>query len=336
MGCLRIKHREEGGMPVRRTLLLAALAAPSLGAPRLAMAQGARTITLIQPFAPGGNSDLMARAVAELMARDLGQNVVVENRPGGGTSIAATAVAQARPDGTTLLLGSASLAINPALQPHLTPRDPQRELMPIGTTYRSSYVLVVHAGVPAADLPAFLALARQKPGELNIGSAGVGSTNHLALELLRSLANVDLVHVPYRGATPALVDVRSGRVQGYFGGPSEVMPLVQEGVARALGVTAAERMAQVPGVPAIAETVPGYEVNFWQGLFAPAGTPEPIIARLEAALLKAQQSPEFAARLREANVQLNPGGAASLRALLAAETEKWGRVIRAANIRLES
>jgi tripartite-type tricarboxylate transporter receptor subunit TctC len=317
-------------MPARRAVLLAALAAPSL-----AQAQGARSITFVQPFAAGGNSDLIARALAELMSRELGQTIIVENRPGGGTSIAATAVAQARPDGSMLLMGSASLAINPALQPSLTPRDPQRELMPIGTTYRSSYVLVVHKDVPAPDLAAFIALAKQQPGTLNIGSAGVGSVNHLAQELLRSLAAIDLVHVPYRGAVPALVDLRAARVHGYFGGPSEVMPLVQEGVARALGVTAAARMDQVPGVPAIAETVPGYEVNFWQGLFAPIGTPEPIIARLEAALLRAKNSPEFAARLREANVQLNPGGAAELRALLAAETEKWGRVIRAANIRLE-
>ncbi len=317
-------------MPSRRALLLATLATPTL-----AHAQP-RSITFVQPFAAGGNSDLIARALAELMARELGQAIIVENRPGGGTSIAATAVAQARPDGTMLLMGSASLAINPALQPSLTPRDPQRELVPIGATYRSSYVLVVHKDVPAPDLATFIALAKQRPGALNIGSAGVGSVNHLAQELLRSLAAIDLTHVPYRGAVPALVDLRAARVDGYFGGPSEVWPLVQEGVARALGVTAASRIAPpLENVPAIAETVPGYEVNFWQGLFAPAGTPEPVIARLEAALLRAKTSPDFAARLREANVQLNPGGAAELRALLAAETEKWGRVIRAANIRME-
>jgi tripartite-type tricarboxylate transporter receptor subunit TctC len=294
-----------------------------------------RPITLINPFAPGGSTDLTARAVAEMLGQELGVPVVVENRPGGGTSIAATMVAQSKPDGYTLLAGSPSLAINPALQPTLTPRDPQRELAPIGTTYKSAYVVVVGSVLPIQDLAGLIAAAKAHPGTMNFASSGIGATNHLALELFRSMAGVDITHIPYRGAAPALLDLRSGRLQGMFAGATEIGALVREGVLRPLAVTSLDPVPQFPEVPTVAATLPGFDVTVWQGLFAPAATPPEVLSVLEAALLRVTQSEVLPARLREQGVRVTPGGAEELRLLLAEETVKWGGVIRAAGIRLE-
>jgi tripartite-type tricarboxylate transporter receptor subunit TctC len=294
-----------------------------------------RPITLINPFAPGGSTDLTARAVAEMLGQELGVPVVVENRPGGGTSIAATMVAQSKPDGYTLLAGSPSLAINPALQPTLTPRDPQRELAPIGTTYKSAYVVVVGSVLPIQDLAGLIAAAKAHPGTMNFASSGIGATNHLALELFRSMAGVDITHIPYRGAAPALLDLRSGRLQGMFAGATEIGALVREGVLRPLAVTSLDPVPQFPEVPTVAATLPGFDVTVWQGLFAPAATPPEVLSVLEAALLRVTQSEVLPARLREQGVRVTPGGAEELRLLLAEETVKWGGVIHAAGIRLE-
>jgi tripartite-type tricarboxylate transporter receptor subunit TctC len=294
-----------------------------------------RPITLINPFAPGGSTDLTARAVAELLGQELGVPVVVENRPGGGTSIAATMVAQSKPDGYTLLAGSPSLAINPALQPALTPRDPQHELAPIGTTYKSAYVVVVGSALPVQNLAGLIAAAKAQPGRMNFASSGIGATNHLALELFRSMAGVDITHIPYRGAAPALLDLRSGRLQGMFAGATEIGALVREGVLRPLAVTSLDPVPQFPEVPTVAATLPGFDVTVWQGLFAPAATPPEVLAVLEAALLRVTRGEVLPARLREQGVRVTPGGAGELRRLLAEETAKWSGVIRAAGIRLE-
>jgi tripartite-type tricarboxylate transporter receptor subunit TctC len=313
-------------------LLPALLAAPALHA---AGRWPDRPLVLINPFAPGGSTDLTARGVAELLGQELGQPVVVENRPGGGTSIAGTLVALAKPDGYTLLAGSPSLAINPALQPTLTPRDPQRELAPIGTTYKSAYVVVVDASLPIHSLSELIARAKVDRGAMNFASSGIGATNHLALELFKSMAGVDITHIPYRGAAPALLDLRSGRLQGMFAGATEIGALVREGVLRPLAVTSLEPMPQLPGVPPVAATLPGFDVTSWQGIFAPAATPPDVLAVLEAALLRVTRGDALPYRLREQGVQVAPGGAEELRLLLAEETQKWGAVIRSAGIRLE-
>ncbi|WP_159992456.1 tripartite tricarboxylate transporter substrate binding protein [Roseomonas sp. 18066] len=324
------------GRPWRRratlALLPALLAAPALAQPPR---WPQRPITLVNPFAPGGSTDLTARAVAELLGEALGVPVVVENRPGGGTSIAATMVAGAKPDGYTLLAGSPSLAINPALQPGLTPRDPQRELAPIGTTYASAYVLVVGSALPIHDLDGLLAAAKAEPGAMNFASSGIGATNHLALELFCHLAGVEITHIPYRGAAPALLDLRSGRVQGMFAGATEIGALVREGVLRPLAVTSLQPVPQFPEVPTIAARLPGFDVTVWQGIFAPAATPPEVLAVLEAALLRVTRGETLSARLREQGVRVTPGGAGDLRRLLAEETARWGQVIRTAGIRLE-
>jgi tripartite-type tricarboxylate transporter receptor subunit TctC len=295
----------------------------------------ARAVTLIVPYAPGGGADVITRAVAPFMERALGQPVVVENRAGGATSVASTHVAQARPDGYTLLMGATPLAINPALQPTLTPRDPVRELQPVGPVYRNPFVLHVHASLPVRTLEEFVAYAKANPGRINYGSAGIGTVNHLAFELFARDAGIAVEHVPYRGGAPALLDLRANRVQAVFSSALEAMPLLREGATRALGVSSTTRLALLPEVPPIAERVPGFDVAFWQGLFAPVGTPEPVVARLAEALRAGTDDPELRRRMGEQGVELLAGGPEDLARMLAEETRTWGRVVREANIRVE-
>jgi len=278
---------------------------------------------------------VMTRLIASRMSRELGQPIVVDNRAGGATSVASTAVARAAPDGYTLLMGASSLAINPALQPNLTPREPLRELMPIGMGYRSAFVLHVHPGLPARNVAEFVAYAKANPGRISFGSSGTGAVNHLCLELFRLRAGIVLVHVPYRGGAPALIDLRAGRIQAMFAAALEAIPAIREGATRALAVSSATRLPLLPDVPAVAETLPGFDAVFWQGLFAPPGTPEPVIARLAAALRATTEDPEVRARMAEQGVAAETGDAAVLRRVLVEDTETWGRLIREAGIQPE-
>lgn len=321
----------------RRAALLAPLALAA--APRGARAQAdwpSRPVVMVTGYAPGGLTDVVTRAIAARMERELnGQPVVVENRVGGATSVAATHVARAAPDGQTLLMGASSLAINPALQPNLTPRDPRRELDPVGFAYRSPFVLHVHPAVPARDVAGLVAYAKANPGALDFGSSGTGAVNHLALELFRRRAGVEVVHVPYRGGVPALVDLRAGRIGAMFQAAIEALPPIREGATRALGVSSAARLAVLPDVPPVADALPGFEAVFWQGLFAPVGTPAPVLARLGSALRAATDDPDLRARMADQGVAVETGDAAMLAKLLDAETESWGRLIREADIRPE-
>ncbi len=294
-----------------------------------------RSISVVSGYAPGGVTDTVSRAVSARMAQELGATIVVENRAGAATAVGNTHVAQARPDGYTLLMGTSTLAINPALQPNLTPREPMRELAPIGMVFRSPFVLHVHPSLPIHSMAEFLAYARANPGRLNIGSSGTGAVNHLSQALLVARTGIELTHVPFRGGAPGLLELRAGRIQGMFNATQEAQPVVREGATRALGVTSTTRIPTLPEVPPIADTVPGYEAVFWQGLFAPAGTPAPVIARLEAALRVATTDPALVARMAEQGVEIVTGGADDLRVLLARETTSWAEVIRGQNIRAE-
>jgi tripartite-type tricarboxylate transporter receptor subunit TctC len=322
---------------IARRGLMAAMGAILAGAAARAQeaAYPSRPITLVNAYPPGGLTDTSTRALAERMGRELGQAVLVDNRPGGATSPASTAVALARPDGYTLLMGSPALAINPALQPALTPREPRRELVAVALGYRSPMVLHVHPSVPAATLPEFIAHAKANPGRLNFGSSGIGAVNHLCMELLRAQAGLDMLHIPYRGGVQALLDLRSGRLQAMFSAALEAVPAVTEGVTRALAVSSAERIALLPAVPVVAETLPGFDVSFWQGIFAPPGTPAPVLQRLEAAMLAATRDPELTGRLAAQGVALAPEGGAQLAALLERDTRTWSALIRDAGIRAE-
>lgn len=307
-----------------------------LAAPALAQeGYPSRAISVVSGYAPGGVTDIVSRAVAARMGQELGVAMVVENRVGAATAVGNTHVASARPDGHTLLMGTSTLAINPALQPNLTPREPMRELAPVGMVFRSPFVLHVHPSVPVTDMAGFIAYARANPGRMNIGSSGTGAVNHLSQALLVARTGVELVHVPFRGGAPGLIELRAGRIQGMFNAVQEAQPAVREGATRALGITSLTRAPTLPDVPPIADTVPGYEAVFWQGMFAPAGTPAAIIARLEAVLAIATADAALVARMAEQGVEMVSGGADILRALLARETTGWGELIRGANIRPE-
>lgn len=321
---------------LKRRTLLAAAAAPLL-LPRAASAQAwpTRPITIVVPYAPGGGSDAAVRIIGPIMERVLGQPIVVENRAGAGTAIGSTFVAQARPDGYTLLAGATPLAINPALQPQLTPKEPMRELAPIGPMYRSIFVLHVHGNLPVNSLAEFIAAARANPRGVTFGSAGIGSLNHLAMELLAYRAGVQLEHVPYRGTGPALLDLRAGRLNCMFTSLLEGGPLIQERITRPIAVSSRSRMTQLPAVPAVAETLEGFDVTFWQGLFAPAGTPAPIIARLAEALRAGTTDPALVARYTEQGTPLLAGGPEELARMLAEDSAVWVRVARETNLRIE-
>jgi len=322
-------------MPSRR----AVLAAPALlGLSVPAWAQESfptRAVSVVSGYAPGGVTDVTSRAVAQRMERELGQPVVVENRVGAATAVGNTHVAQARPDGYTLLMGTSTLAINPALQPNLTPREPMRDLVPIGMVFRTAFALHVHPSVPARTTEEFIAYCRANPGRVNFGSSGTGAVNHLAQALLAARTGIDVVHVPFRGGAPALLELRAGRIDAMFQALLEALPTVRDGATRALGISSTTRSPLMPDVPPVADAVPGFEAVFWQGLFAPAGTPEPIQRRLGAALRAATDDPALRARMAEQGVDVVTGDAAALRDLLARETVMWGDLIRGSNIRPE-
>lgn len=326
----------------RRTLLLAALGTSGMVPPGLSHGQTPpqsswpnRPIALVEGYPPGGVTDLASRAVAEPMSRELGVPVVVENRPGAATSVAATYGARARPDGYTLVMGTTTLAINQTLQPTLTPKDPARELAPIGMVFRTPFILHVHPSVPANTTAELIAYCKANPGKVLFGSPGTGSVSHLCLEMFRARAGIDIVHVPYRGGAPAALDLRQGRIHAVFQAIQEAAASLGDGGTRGLAVTAGRPIPNYPELPPISRTLPGFEVYFWQGLFAPAETPAPILGRAAAALRLATDDPALRTRLAEQGVELVSGDAAMLSAALADDTRRWGDVIREGNIRLE-
>jgi tripartite-type tricarboxylate transporter receptor subunit TctC len=319
----------------RRAALLAAasLSAPGIRAASAQRGWPDRPIVLVNPYPPGGSTEFSARLVAQRMEAELGQPIVIEPRPGAGTGVANAHVAAQRPDGYTLLMATTSLAVLPALQPASQPRDPLAALTPCGTATRSYFVLHVHPDLPVRSTAELIAHAKANPGRLSWGSSGIGAINHMSFELFRVRAQIDAVHVPYRGGAPALLDLQAGRIQAMFAAVQEARPSLAAGKTRGLAVTAPARLALLPDLPPVAEALPGYETVFWQGIFAPAGTPGAIVRRIEAALKAATADAALAQRLAEAGIEVWPGDAALLRATLAQELATWGRLIQEANIR---
>jgi tripartite-type tricarboxylate transporter receptor subunit TctC len=325
--------------PTRRILLTATsvLAAPAL-LRRPAAAQQVfpnRPITLVNPYPPGGATDFGARLIAARMEPELGQSIVVENRPGAGTAVANSYVAGQRPDGYTLIMGTTSLAVIPALQPNVQPRDPRSAFTPIGTATRSPFVLHVNPELPVHTLAELIAHAKANPGKMSWGSSGIGAINHMTLELFRGQAGIDVVHIPYRGGAPALLDLHAGRIQAMFAAAQEAVGSLRDGRTRGIAITSAQRIPLLPDLPIVAETLPGFEAVFWQGLFGPAGLPELVVARLGAALQAATSDATVQQRLAEQGIEAWVGDAALLRRALAEDTEIWGKVIRDQNIRLD-
>ena len=318
----------------RRALLLSAALLPF--AAKAQPAWPDRALRVIVPFPPGGGVDIVARLLADPMRAALGQPVVVENRAGAAGMIGAQAVARAAPDGTTLLLcSSGEVAVAPHLQGARMGYDPAKDLAPVTLVTRIPNVLIVHPAVPAQNPAQLVALARAQPGRLTYSSSGTGNLQHLNGELFNRLAGVETVHVPYRGTAPALADVAGGQVTMTFGSLAAALPLIRAGAVRALAVTSRSRMAALPEVPALAETLPEYELVNWFGLFAPAGTPADRIATLNAAVAGALRDPALVGKLQDQGAEAAPLSPADFARFVASESDKFGRIIRDGNIRAE-
>ena len=293
-----------------------------------------RPVRIIDGFPPGGASDIVARLTAQWLSRRLHQQFIVENRPGASSNIAAEEVVQAPADGYTLLLVTATNAINATLYDHLS-FNFIRDVAPVAGVVRVPNVMVINPSVPADTVPAFIAYAKANPGKINMASGGVGTPPHVAGELFKAMAGINMVHVPYHGDAPALVDLVGGQVQVMFDLLSASIVFIRSGKLRALAVTTATRSQALPNVPTIGEFLPGYEASSWEGLGAPKGTPSEIVGRLNEEINVGFADPTFTARLADFGGVPLAGSPADFGNLLADEINKWAKVIKFANIKIE-
>jgi tripartite-type tricarboxylate transporter receptor subunit TctC len=321
----------------RRQVLSAAAAAAILPtASRLAWAQAypARPVHIVVGFGAGSGLDLYARIIGQWLSERLGQPVVIDNRPGAGTNIATEAVVNSAPDGYTLLMASTAAFTNAALYDNLR-FNFIRDIAPVASLSRGAFVMVVSPSFPAKTLPEFIAYAKANPGKVNMASGGIGTTNHVAGELLKAMAGIEMIHVPYRGDGAAINDLLGGRVQVYFLALAGAVELIRAGKLRALAVTTADRVAAFPDVPAVAETVPGYEASLRNGIGAPRGTPSDIIERLNKDINAGLNDPAIRAQFAKLGTETVPLTPTEYGKIIAAETEKWGKVIRGAHIKVQ-
>ncbi len=295
-----------------------------------------KPITLIVPWAPGGSTDILARALGERMSKSLGQTVIVDNRAGASGNIGSNLVAKARPDGYTLLVGSMSThAMNPALMASM-PFKGVEDFTPIAQLANVINTLVVSTSVPANNLQEFIAYAKANPGKLNYATAGQGSTNHLSAVLFEKAAGISMVHVPYKGGAPAVVDTVADQTQVLFSAGTQTLPHVKTGKLKLLAVTEAKRSALMPeGVPTVGETLPGYELGVWYGLFGPAHMPKDLVDRLNAAANAAMADPAVKARMDSLGVEVVKTTPAQFAAVLKSDAERYGKIIRELGIKGE-
>jgi len=300
-----------------------------------AQAQGFpnKTVRLVVPFAAGGSTDIVGRILAQKLNEMWGQPVIVDNRAGGSTVIGTDIVAKAPPDGHTLLITPAPFTIVPSLAKKL-PYDPRRDFEPITLINTTPLVVVVHPGVPAKSIKDLVALAKAKPGALNFGSSGSGGSNHLAGELFNAMAGVKMVHVPYKGNAPALIDLVGGHVDLVFNGLTSALPLIKSGKLRPLGVTSLKRAGALPEAPTLDEQgLKGFQAVAWNGLTAPARTPREVIAKINADVLKVVRSPELVEKLRSEGSDPVGSSVPDYAAFLRDEIAKWAKVIKFANVK---
>ena len=307
-------------------------------APSIAEAQSwpTRPVRLISPFAPGGGADITSRALAQKLSPALGQQVVVENRGGAGGMIGVDMAAKAPADGYTMVLGTIGpIAINPSLYKKMT-YDPMRDLVPVSQAANALNVLVVHPSLPAKNVKEMIAIAKARPGLMNYGSSGPGATDHLAGELFNVLAGVKMVHVPYKGGAPAMLDLVAGNVQVVFSTVSTAVAAMESKRVRPLAMTGNQRFELMPDLPTVAEAgLKGFEVNNWYGIFLPAGTPKDIVAKLNAEVVKALAAPDVKKRLIEAGIVATSSSPEGFTAYVKAESSKWAKVIKDAGITVE-
>jgi tripartite-type tricarboxylate transporter receptor subunit TctC len=323
-------------LPRRNFLHLAAGAAALPAVSHIAWAQEYPTkpVRIIVGFAPGGGADIAARLIGQWLSERLGQSFVIENRPGAGSNIATEAVVRAPSDGYTLLLVSAPAAINATLYEKLS-FNFIRDIAPVASISQVPHVMVVHPSFPAKTVPEFIAYAKANAGKINMASAGNGSTPHVAGELFKMMAGVNLIHVPYRSAGPALTDLLGGQVQVMFDNMASSIEHIRAGKLRPLAVTTTMRSETLPDVPTVSEFVPGYEVSNWFGVGAPKAAPAEILDRLNKEINAGLSDSKIQARLADLGGTVLPGSPADFGKHIAEETEKWGKVIRAANIKAD-
>ena len=321
---------------ISRRALLLAIALAVVATQVAAQPYPSRPLRLVVGFPPGGPTDIIGRLVAKELGKVLNEQVIVDNRPGAGGNIAAEHVAKSAPDGYTLLLTHpATQAIAPALYANL-PYDSLRDFDPVCQLISVPNLLVVYPGLAANNVRELVALARAKPGEINFASGGNGTTGHLSGELFKTLAGVNMVHVPYRGGGPAIAELVAGRVQVMIDNMQSLLPQVRAGRLRALAVTPTTRVAAVPELPTIAEAgVPGYDVTSWFGIVAPAGTPRAVIERLHAESVKALRAPELVARLQDLGATPVVTSPEQFGAFIRAEMAKWGPVVRSSGAKVD-
>jgi tripartite-type tricarboxylate transporter receptor subunit TctC len=315
-------------------LAAGAAALPALSRVAQAQAYPARPVRLLIGFAPGGGTDVMARAIQPGLTERLGQTIVIENKPGAGTNIATEAVIGAAPDGYTLLACSLANAGNATLYSDLR-FNFIRDTTPIAGIALDPFMLQVTPSLPVHTIPELIAYAKAHPGKVNYGSGGIGSGNQLSAEMFKMMAGIDLVHVPYRGAGPAMVDLMGGQVQVMFNTMSASLGHVKGGKLRALGVATKTRQAALPDVPTVAEFVPGYEASFWTGISGPKGTPAEVVTKVNKDVNTALGDAALKQRFAEWGATALTGSPADFAKFIADETEKWGKVIKAANIKAE-
>ena len=323
-------------LPRRQFLHLAAGAATLPAVSRFAWAQTypTRPVRIIVGFAAGGIADIHARLMGQWLLERLGQPFIIENRPGAGSNIGTEAVVKSPPDGYTLLLATSTNAINATLYDKLS-FNFIRDIAPVATISRNTFVMVAHPSMPAKSVPEFIAYAKANPGKINIASAGTGSAGHVFGELFKMMTGINTVHVPYRGAAPALADLVAGQVQAYFAPTAASIEYIRAGKLRALAVTTATRSEALPDIPAVNEFVPGYEASGWSGFGSPKGTPTEVIDKLNKEINAGLADPKIKAQLADLGSPALAGLPADFGKLIADETEKWGKVIRAANIKAE-
>jgi len=323
-------------LPRRKFLHLAAGAAALPAVSRVAWAQTypTRPVRLIVPVAPAGASDITARLIGQWLSERLGQPFIIENRPGAGNSIGTEAVVRAPADGYTLLLVGGFNAVNATFYDKLN-YNFIRDIAPVASIVRTPFVMVVNPSVPAKSVPEFIAYAKANPGRITFGSAGIGGSNHLAGELFKFMAGVNMVHVPYRGIAPALNDLLGGQVQVTFASMPSSIEYISAGRLRALAVTTVSRAEALQDIPTVGEFVPGYEASAWFGIGAPKATPAEIIEKLNKEVNAALADPRMKARIVDLGGDVLALSPADFGKLIADETEKWGKAIRALNIKAD-
>lgn len=330
---------ESGALLSRTSLGLAALglATAAMVDPCLAQSYPTKPIRLILGAAPGGSADAGARVVAPKLSALMGQQIVIDNRPGANNNIATELVARAQADGYTLLWGySAALVVNPSLYEKLA-FDPQKDFVPVQLIASFQFILVVNRTVPANTVPELVALIKStKPGQFQYASAGIGSPNHLAAELFKTKAGIDIVHVPYKSGGPATLSLLSGETKMYFASLASVVPQIKAGNLKALAVTGPKRSSEVPAVPTMQESgFPGFDVTAWHGVFAPARTPKAVVDRLHLELLKVLSMPDVKEAFKREGLDITPDTPEELAARIRSETIVWSKVIKDAGIKAE-